>query len=240
MAPRMHTLLIHGGSHGAWCWDDVLSGLAAGGQSAHAFDLPGAGADPTPRGGLTLADSVSALVDQMDRSPQEPLRLVAHSIGALPVGDAVVARPDRVCEIVLVAAVTLRAGDCAIDTIPEDRRGGYFDMAAASSDNTLMPDFASARARFFTHLSDERAHAAYDLLTPQPFDVYLHPARVGLGDLGVPLRYVAMSDDRNFDAAVSAGFAAKAGAPILTIAGDHCVMLSEPAALVRALGVRAF
>ena len=33
-------LLIHGASHGAWCWRDVIPRLAALGHEAQALDLP--------------------------------------------------------------------------------------------------------------------------------------------------------------------------------------------------------
>ncbi len=231
----MFSLFVHGGCHGAWCWDSVVASVVSRGQMAHAFDLPGAGADPTPRAGLTLADSVAAVVSQLDAAPPGPLRLVAHSIGALPVAEAVVARPGRVNRIVLVAAVVPVVGERAIDTIPTQRRGGYYELAESSSDNTVMPDFASTRARFFNELPDDRARAAYDRLTPQPFDVYLQPTQVCLGALGVPIRYLAPADDRNFDADVTARYAAAAGADVEVIAGDHCAMLSQPHALVEAL-----
>lgn len=231
----MLSVFIHGGCHGAWCWDQVVASFASRGQAAHAFDLPGAGADSTPRAGLTLADSVAAVVSQLDAAPPGPLRLVAHSIGALPVAEAVVARRGRISDIVLVAAVVPAVGERPIDTIPKQRRGGYYELAESSSDNTVMPDFASTRARFFNELPDDRARAAYDRLTPQPFGVYLQPTVVCLGDLGVPIRYLAPADDRNFDADLTARFAATAGADVEVIAGDHCAMLSQPHALFEAL-----
>jgi pimeloyl-ACP methyl ester carboxylesterase len=36
-------VLIHGGFHGAWCWERVVSELRASGHDAIAIDLPGHG-----------------------------------------------------------------------------------------------------------------------------------------------------------------------------------------------------
>jgi pimeloyl-ACP methyl ester carboxylesterase len=41
-------VLVHGGSHGGWCWDKVVPLLEADGHRAIAPDLPGMGDDPTP------------------------------------------------------------------------------------------------------------------------------------------------------------------------------------------------
>ncbi|MGG7570108.1 alpha/beta fold hydrolase [Streptomyces sirii] len=41
-------LLVHGGWHGAWCWDPVRAALDADGWRSHAVDLPSA--NPRPAG----------------------------------------------------------------------------------------------------------------------------------------------------------------------------------------------
>lgn len=229
------TLLIHGGAHGAWCWAGVLAGLGESGASARAFDLPGAGEDPTPRAALTLADSIEATVRQIDSGPAGGIRLVAHSIAGMLVPPVVAHRPDRVTDVVLVAAVVLRRGERGIDTVPAERRPSYFESARASGDNTVLPAFEAAWQRFFTHLPRDAALSAYERLTPQPFAVYLEEAACGFDEVDVPVRYLALDDDRNFDSEVTARFAAKAGVEPAVLPGDHCVMLSQPEVLVRAL-----
>jgi hypothetical protein len=51
----------------------------------------------------------------------------------------------------------------------------------------------------------------------------------------VAARYVALDDDRNFRRDVTDGFASEAGVAAVTLPGDHCVMLSDSAAVVREL-----
>jgi pimeloyl-ACP methyl ester carboxylesterase len=174
-------------------------------------------------------------VAAVDRMGESPVRLVGHSIAGMLLPAVVTARPHRVVELVYLAAICLHRGERGIDTIPQDRRPSYFEMAAASSDNALLPDFASARVRFFTHLSENAARSAYERLTPQAFGVYLTPSPVGADEVDVAVRYLALDDDRNFSRADTDGFAATAGVPAETLPGDHCVMLSDPAVVVRAL-----
>lgn len=229
-----HTLLAHGGCHGAWCWEETRRGLQAAGVAASAFDLPGCGDDHTPRAALTLEDTVAALLTRIDSLPAGPVRVVGHSIAGWLLPHAA-ARRDQVVEMVFVAAVTLARGERGIDQIPADRRPGYHDMAAASPDNSLMPPFEDLWQRFFPHLPEARARAVYARLTPQAFGPYLSPTSVGIEDVTTPRRYLAATDDLNFPPEQTRQFAAKAGVEPEWVEGDHCLMLTNPTQLVRAL-----
>jgi|GEM_PF-267870 len=245
----VHTLLIHGGSHGAWCWRRVETELRRRGVLSSSFDLPGCGQDRTPRARLTMNDLVASVIDHINELGVRRVRLVGHSIGGWllpPVAAEIAARVDagstsdeqgdeardiEIAEIVFVGASILRRGECGLDVTPAQRRPGYYIMAESSNDNSLLPDFESAWGRFFQHLPEPHARAFYAMLTPQAFGPYLSPAAVGIEDVSVPRRYIAMDDDRTYPLDVARGFAAKAGVEPIVIAGDHCVMLSDATAL---------
>lgn len=236
MSPTpVHHVLVHGGSHGAWCWDEVITELSARGVTASAMDLPGCGADSTPRADVTVADCVATVVAHIDARPEPKVRVVAHSIGGWLLPAVAAARGNRIDQLVFLAAAVLNRDERGIDVTPQDRRAGYFTMAAASSDNSLLPPFDNAWARFFPSLPRERAEEVYRRLTPQPFAPYLQPAVTGAEDLGAPRRYLALRDDLTFPREASAVFAAKAGVPPETLPGDHCIMITDPAILVAAL-----
>ena len=154
------TLLIHGGCHGAWCWDGVVSGLAESGIEARAFDLPGCGNDQTPRATIDLDDQIAAVVAQVDAVSDGPVRLVGHPIGGWLLAPVASARPYRIVEIVFLAASALTRDECGIDVTPADRREGYFEVAANSPDNSLTITFEAAWDRFYNHLSEQDARAA--------------------------------------------------------------------------------
>lgn len=45
-------LVVHGGSHGAWCWERLIAALETLGHRGHALDLPAHGtAGGEPAGG---------------------------------------------------------------------------------------------------------------------------------------------------------------------------------------------
>ena len=236
MSPApIHHVLVHGGSHGAWCWDEVIAELAMQGISASAMDLPGCGADPTPRTDVTVAGCVAAVVAHIDARPEPKVRVVAHSIGGWLLPPVAAARGNRIDQLVFLAAAVLNRDQRGIDVTPSDRRAGYFTMAGASPDNSLLPPFENAWGRFFPSLPRERAEQVYRRLTPQPFAPYLQPAVTGAQNLGTPRRYLLLGDDRTFPREASTAFAAKCGVTPETLPGDHCVMLTDPATLVGAL-----
>ena len=89
-------------------------------------------------------------------------------------------RPDRIVEIVFLAASALTRDECGIDVTPADRRRGY-EVAANSPDrSTLTITFEAAWDRFYNHLSEQDARAT---LTPQTSS-HTRPARVGIEDVG--------------------------------------------------------
>lgn len=233
--PQPTLLLVHGGSHGAWCWDAVLPLLEAQGDRVVALDLPGCGADPAPRSDLTLDDSVDAIIGAVDRIRSGPVVLVGHSIGGMPLPAVAAARPDRIVGLVFIAAIVLAAGERGIDQIPEDRRPSYLTMAEASGENALLPPFAEAWRRFFPSLSEGDARAVYARLTPQPLGPYLQPARIGIEDVACPRAYVLIDQDVTFPTPVAESFAAKAGAAPIRVPGDHCLMLTDPRGMAVAL-----
>ena len=228
-------LLVHGGSHGAWCWEAVSPLLQSRGHGVAVLDLPGCGGDPTPRAALTLDDSVDATVVAIDRVPAGPVVLVGHSIGGMLLPAVAAARPDRVLGMVFVAAVVLRRGERGIDQIPEGRRPSYFTMAEASGENSLLPGFDDAWRRFFPSLKEDEARVIYTRLTPQPFGPYLQPASTGIEDIDCPRAYILIEQDETFPADAAEAFAAKAGVTPVRVAGDHCLMLTNPRELATVL-----
>jgi thioesterase domain-containing protein len=229
-----HALLVHGGGHGAWCWTDVQRYLDDAGVPSTAFDLPGAGADPTPRSGIDLSDYINATLAQIDAIDDDVI-LVGHSIAGLTLPGAIAAREDRIVHAMFLAALVCDAAEPGIESIPADRRPSYYEMAQASGDDTFQPSFSAAWNRFFPSLNEESARTVYASLTPQPLGPYLQPNPVGMAKLRTPRSYVLLEDDRTFPTALARTFAAKAGVEPVIRAGDHCWMLTDPYACATAI-----
>ncbi len=84
-------LLVHGASHGAWCWDRLVPRLDALGHTARAIDLPSHGDDPTPPERVTMMDYVLTTLGAMEAETI----LVGHSLGGLTVTLAAARAPEK-------------------------------------------------------------------------------------------------------------------------------------------------
>ncbi len=92
-------LLIHGASHGAWCWEKVLPLLADKGHEAAAIDLPGHGQDGTPRETVTLSDYTGAVLAAL--APDTIL--VGHSFCGIAAAASVIGKPPKECPTRMVS-----------------------------------------------------------------------------------------------------------------------------------------
>lgn len=229
-----HVLLIHGGGHGGWCWSVVQRYLNGAGIFSSAPDLPGAGSDLTPRTSVTLDSYIQAVIAEID-AINDDVVLVGHSIAGLTLPAVAAARPDRVRHVMFIAALVTPVGERGIDSIPEDRRASYFEMADAAVDRSFVPNFEAAWERFFPSLGREQAIAAYRKLTPQPLAPYLDPNPVDPAALGVERSYWLLEDDRTFPPGRAADFAARVGLEPILRRGDHCWMLTDPHACANAI-----
>lgn len=228
-------LLIHGGSHGAWCWEGVIRELNRLGHEGRALDLPGGGRDPTPRASVTFNSYVTAVNTFIETEDFHDFVLVGHSLAGILLPDIVAANRDRVREVVLIAAYVLDQGERAIDLIAPTRIPEYYRLAETSSEHSLMLSYHTARHRFFSDLSDTAAGTAYAKLTPQPFAPYLEPAQHGARSISSISRYIICRNDQNFPVDVCLRFAEKLGGVIQEIEAGHDVMLSKPTELVALL-----
>jgi pimeloyl-ACP methyl ester carboxylesterase len=108
-------ILVHGGEHGPWCWDEVVPLLV---QPAVAVALPGRGtrAGDTIRFGLD--DSARAVAEAVRLAAFDPCIVVCHSLGGLAVLAAEPLHPAPPAHRVFVSAVTPKPGTSALDALP--------------------------------------------------------------------------------------------------------------------------
>lgn len=224
-------VLIHGGSHGAWCWEPLCRALAARGFETAAFDLPGHGADATPRAGIRVEDYLAVAGGRIERAPPGTVTLVVHSISGVFVSDLVARHRKRVSGAIFLAAYVLAAGECQLDLVPPERRALYERVAAASPERTLFFDEAAARERFFNDLLAADAARYFPLLTPEPFCIFDWRAGVGFDALKLPVRYVIGRRDRHIPHAFCRRMAARLDVAPDYLDAGHDMMLSQPGAL---------
>ena len=96
----MEILLVHGGAHGAWCWEPLLPYLEA---PARAIDLPGRGARPADLEALTVEDWADAVVEEIEGGASGPTILVGHSLAGITLPRVAERVPERIAQLVFVS-----------------------------------------------------------------------------------------------------------------------------------------
>ncbi|APZ52080.1 alpha/beta fold hydrolase [Salipiger abyssi] len=186
-------LLVHGSSHGAWCWRDVLPALAARGHEATAIDLPGHGADDTPPEGITLGSYVQAILEALP----EPAILVGHSMAGVPITQTAEEAPERVRRLVYLCAyrpggtgdsvATLRRRQSEQPLLPAIRR----DPGRASFH--FAPDMS--RDLFYHDCSDAAVEFAMANLCSQAIPPQAEGVRLAGRAETVPQSYIVCGED---------------------------------------------
>src|SRR5918996_5609552 len=100
----MRFVFVHGGCHGAWCWERTIDELNRLGHDGIAVALPGHGARVDEES--TLANRRDAIVSVL--KPGDVL--VGHSGGGFDATLAADAAPELVSHIAYVAAALPREG----------------------------------------------------------------------------------------------------------------------------------
>lgn len=190
-------VLVHGASHGSWCWDKVVPLLEAQGHQAVAINLPGNtyGEFDILAAQVTLdayANHVCKVLDRLD----EPVVLVGHSLGGLTITQTAEYRPDKIRALVYLSAVLLGPGEARIPVASRDREtvraGLQRDSWEVSDDlSTVVFHEESLRSRFYNDCSDDDIEWAKSMLVPQPTGPLMDPLQTTEEKFGrVPKVYI--------------------------------------------------
>lgn len=161
-------VLVHGGWHGAWCWDKIVPLLEREGHTALAPDLPGHGADTMPLADRPYEHYVPRVCDVLN-AQREPVVLVGHSSGGMVIAEAAKQRPEAVAALAYLSAFLLPPGVAP----PEVMRGDSESLLMASvvvdrerGVSVVRPE--CAREVFYADCTDEDAAWAISKLQPEP------------------------------------------------------------------------
>ncbi|WP_298496037.1 alpha/beta fold hydrolase [uncultured Maritimibacter sp.] len=198
-------LLIHGSSHGAWCWDETIAELAALGHEGVAIDLPGAGSDDTPLEDVTLAGYADAVLGAVDG----PNVLVGHSAGGFAITEAAERLPENVAGLVYVTAYVPQPGKSLVAMLkeaPEQPMREAFELREDRVAFRFKGDFVAGP--MYADCPPGTAERAAPLLSWQPFKPQTTPATLTGASAHVPKLYVFCDEDRGIPPAHQAQMAA--------------------------------
>ena len=227
MSPERSTdidgvVLVHGGYHGAWCWDDVVPQLHL---PTVAVDLPGRGRRPIEPGThVTFGDCAAAVLEDADAAGFERFVLVGHSLGGMTLTTTANRAPERLARLVYVGALALPPGSAVFELLAPDLVG-----ADPTGVQQVLPAEVS-RAMFCGDLDDDAFAAAEARLVPEPTGLFVEP--VSGYDHGVPATYVRCTRDAVVTRDVVDGFLPHLHPEeVLDLESDHDAMLSHPSEL---------
>jgi pimeloyl-ACP methyl ester carboxylesterase len=229
-------VLVHGGGHGAWCWEPLLAFLDG---PVVAVDLPpvsirgGPGRHETPPelATVSLAEWADAVLGAADGAGFDRFVLVGHSLAGLTIAAVAQRAPERVAHLVYVSALAPAQGENGLSAMaPEMMERVAGGLTEAVVIDMFCNDMDAAQTRF---VLDHFGGDAVQVMV-EPVDRSGIPA--ALAKTYVRLR----RDNALTPAAQDASIAALAAVPggevaVVDLDSGHNVMISHPADLAAVL-----
>lgn len=229
-------MLVHGASHGGWCWEKIVPLLEANGHRVCAPDLPGLGNDPTPPANVTLADNVeklSRLLDKMD----EPVVLVGHSLGGITISALAEARRRKLKALVYLCAILPQPGKTGRDMSGLDP-DAMWRLSRQVSPDGLTYTFARDKipGLFYADVSPEDRYRAMERLRPQPLSISTTPVTLTEERFGsVPRWYIECTLDNAVKIGLQRQMVKLTPCKVITMECGHSPFYSDPEELVEHL-----
>jgi pimeloyl-ACP methyl ester carboxylesterase len=223
-------VLVHGGFHGAWCWEFLLPELEKRGHSPVTIDLPGHGTRVAEDATFEkYRDAVADIVVSGDV-------LVGHSMGGFVVSAAADLTAEQVRQVVYLAGGLPIQGEpmfAAGAGMHDDDRGLSELIEVVDDGRRMRFRDSHAATRFFYHDCDpEVARWACSRLTPAPLAPMFEPISIQrFWDAELPRSLILCRQDRaGRDHAAAEHMAFRLGVKPFWIDTSHSPYLSQPAA----------
>jgi len=229
-------MLVHGASHGGWCWEKVKPLLEANGHRVCAPDLPGMGKDDTPPANVTLADNVEKLSRLLDKM-EEPVVLVGHSLGGITISALAEARRRKLKALVYLCAILPQPGKTGRDMSSLDP-SAMWRLSRQVSPDGLTYTFARDRipGLFYADVSPEDRYRAMERLRPQPLSISTTPVTLTEERFGsVPRWYIECIFDNAVKISLQRQMVKLTPCKVISMECGHSPFYSNPEELVEHL-----
>ena len=163
----LNFVLIHGSRHTGAHWTPVVGHLHQAGHQAFAPTVLGHGEGVEKR--VNHVQQVDDLVNQLIQRNLHDIVLVGHSYAGTLTARLAEEVPDRIRRLVFWNAFVPRRGNCLLDEVPPHYRTLFDELAAASSDGTVMLPYPIWREAFINDADEALAKSSYDSLSPEPY-----------------------------------------------------------------------
>jgi pimeloyl-ACP methyl ester carboxylesterase len=246
-------VLVHGGAHGAWCWQPLVPHLAG---TVLAVDLPpkavrgvtpaALGTPPPELNTIGVDDFAASAIADVDAAGIERFVLVGHSMGGLTIAEIARRIPARVARLVFVSCIVPPEGGNVIDTLPAEVREMTRDAVAEAQRGGTNPmgglDEGTIRRMFCNDMDEGQARFVLDHTGVEAAAAFADPVtRSGIPP-ELPTTYVRLLQDQALapddqDAQI-AHLRESPGSTVDVVELDagHDVMISAPERLAAVLG----
>lgn len=219
-------VLVHGGAHGAWCWEKLVPCLRASSrvEDVVAVDLTGHGArlDVKPQDAIARADYVEDVVRAIEERDLADVVLVGHSLAGITLPEVAARIPERLRRVVFLSTSNPPVGQSILDLLLDPR---------SPTSRRL-----NARTMFCNDLDEETAAWLLDRLGPEPSGPMREPAALASLPPGVPSTYILLERDEALPPAFQRDQARNVGADeVVSFDAGHSAFASRPRELAELL-----
>ena len=220
-------VLVHGGAHGAWCWDRVRPLLERDRRVERvlAVDLPGHG----ERLGLKtqdeigLSDYVDTVVDDIETAGLSDVVLVGHSLAGITLPHVAARLPARLRRLIYLSTTNPALGQSVMDEL-------------ASNPLSPVSRGIDVTKAFCSDLDEATSAWLRSQLGPEPSGPLETKVTRVAGPPEIPSTYVLLEQDAVLLPAYQLENAKRIGAgEIVRMTGGHSVFASRPEDLAEVL-----
>jgi pimeloyl-ACP methyl ester carboxylesterase len=169
-------VLVHGGWHGAWCWERVAPPLRAAGHDVRTPTLTGLGERAhllDPR--IDLDTHVRDVVGVLEHEDLSGAILLGHSYGGMVVSGVANRAAERLAHLVYLDAFAPEDGQALFDVLRPERRDLYLQQARERGEGWRVP---APPPEALGVTDGARASRLAAKLTPQPIRTFQQPVRL--------------------------------------------------------------
>lgn len=245
-------VLVHGGAHGAWCWEPLRPHLTG---RVLAVDLPPKsvrgvpaatlGTPPPELHTIGVADFATSAIADIDAAGLDRFVLVGHSMGGLTIAEIARRLPERTAGLVFVSCIVPPEGGTVIDTLPVEVRAMVRDAVEAAKVGGAGPmgglDEATVRRMFCNDMDQVQARFVLDHTGVEAAGAFADPvSRVGIpSDLATTyvrlLRDQALTPDDQDEQIANLRASPGLDVQVVELDTGHDVMISAPEQLAGVL-----
>jgi pimeloyl-ACP methyl ester carboxylesterase len=230
----MGVVLVHGGYHGAWCWDGVVPRLDA---PTLAVDLPGRGSHPMDLDEVTIEVSADSVLADIDAAGFDRVVLVGHSLAGVTLPVVAGKLGDRVARLVFVSCLVVPDGESVLTMNPAEQRED-FDRRLRSGPGeatTLSPEHH--RELLGNDLDDQQCSYVLDRVGSDSMRFFTDTVTWSAETRGMPKTYVRLLQDRAVALADQDEMIRRLGTGVTVhdIDAGHEVMITRPGDLAEIL-----